>query len=41
LFMQDKIENSRVKIFKNAGHLPFLSHPKDFMDEVLYKFNCK
>ena len=41
LFMQDKIENSRVKIFKNAGHLQFLSHPKHFIDEVLYKFNCK
>jgi len=41
IFMQSKIKNSRLKIFKSAGHIPFLSHPKDFIKEVLLSFNHK
>jgi|TARA_B110000971_G_scaffold216653_1_gene252029 pimeloyl-[acyl-carrier protein] methyl ester esterase len=41
LFMQSKIKNSRLKVFKNAGHIPFLSHPKDFIKEVILSFNHK
>jgi len=41
LFMQSKIKNSRLKVFKNAGHIPFLSHPKAFVKEVLLGFNHK
>ena len=39
LYMGDKIKNSRVKIFKNTGHIPFLSHPKDFLEEVFHDSN--
>jgi|TARA_B110000967_G_C18850663_1_gene544445 pimeloyl-[acyl-carrier protein] methyl ester esterase len=41
LFMQSKIKNSRLKVIKNSGHVPFLSHPKDFIIEVLLSFNHK
>ena len=41
LFMKSKIKNSRLKIFKNAGHIPFLSHPKKFIKEVLLSINHK
>jgi pimeloyl-[acyl-carrier protein] methyl ester esterase len=41
IFMQSKIQNSKLKIFKSAGHIPFLSHPKDFIKEVLLSFNHK
>jgi pimeloyl-[acyl-carrier protein] methyl ester esterase len=41
IFMQSKIKNSKLKIFKSAGHIPFLSHPKDFIKEVLLSFNHK
>ena len=41
LYMGDKIKNSRVKIFKNAGHIPFLSHPKDFLEEVFHDSNVR
>ena len=39
LYMVDKIKNSKVKIIKNSGHIPFLSHPKDFLKEVFQNSN--
>ena len=41
IFMQSKIKNSRLKIFKSTGHIPFLSNPKDFVKEDLISFNNK
>lgn len=41
IYMQTKIKNSTIKILKNSAHIPFLSHPQDFLDQVLFNFPHK
>jgi pimeloyl-[acyl-carrier protein] methyl ester esterase len=37
-FMNKKLKFSKIKIFKGAAHLPFISHKDDFMN-TFQEFN--
>lgn len=37
LFMSQEIKGSTIKMFKDTGHAPFITHEKETVDEV-YKF---